>query len=66
MTEVFAPLDVIGKELAIGDRVAFCLGGTGTVMRTGTVIKFTKKQVLIQHSGQNSATYRHFDSVAKV
>lgn len=60
------PLDVDGKMLQIGDRVAFCLGGTGTVMKLGEVIKVTAKQVLIQHRGSNQTTQRAFDAVAKI
>jgi len=60
------PLDVDGKLLQVGDRVAFCLGGKGTEMRLGEVIKVTAKQVLIQHRGKNQTTARAFDAVAKV
>lgn len=37
--------DVAGNVLAIGDKVAYCLGGSGTNMRIGTIGRFTAKSV---------------------
>lgn len=39
--------DVSGKELNVGDTVAYCLGGKGTQMRTGVVLRMTGKSVII-------------------
>lgn len=39
--------DVSGKELNVGDTVAYCLGGKGTAMRTGKVLRITAKSVII-------------------
>lgn len=39
--------DVSGKELNVGDTVAYCLGGKGTQMRTGKVLRMTAKSVII-------------------
>ena len=37
--------DVAGTVLAVGDKVAYCLGGSGTNMRIGTIGRFTAKSV---------------------
>lgn len=43
------PDDVAGRELKVGQEVAFCLGGTGTTMRVGTITDVAAKTVLIAH-----------------
>lgn len=40
--------DVSGQELNVGDKVAYCIGGRGTVMRVGTVLRMTAKSVIIE------------------
>lgn len=42
--------DVSGQLLAVGDLVAYCLGGKGTQMRTGEVLRMTAKSVIIAGS----------------
>lgn len=72
--------DVSGKQLAVGDDVAYCLGGKGTQMRVGTVLRMTAKSVIIEGSEMrytwNNGGYKHemqtveviraFDAVSKV
>lgn len=62
--------DVSGKTLTIGDTVAFCMAGTASTMRTGKIIRFTKKQVEIEHAPfgyyDTTITKRNFDCVALI
>ncbi|QYW06661.1 hypothetical protein uav_130 [Pseudomonas phage UAVern] len=70
--------DVSGKVLNVGDKVAYCLGGKGTVMRVGEVLRMTAKSVIIggselrynwtarQHQMEVVETIRAFDAVSKV
>lgn len=39
--------DVSGKVLQVGDDVAFCIGGSGTVMRISVINKITDKSVIL-------------------
>lgn len=75
-------IDVSGHQLAVGDNVAYCLGGKGTVMRVGEVLRMTAKSVIISGSEMrytwtgSKTGYKHelvqveviraFDSVSKV
>lgn len=73
-------IDVSGHQLAVGDNVAYCLGGKGTVMRVGEVLRMTAKSVIIQGSEMRytwiNGGYKHelttvevvraFDAVSKV
>jgi len=43
-------VDVSGQALAVGDKVAYCLGGKGTQMRVGEVLRMTTKSVIISGS----------------
>lgn len=79
MTE---PVDVSGHKLTVGDYVAYCLGGKGTQMRVGEVLRMTAKSVIIKGSEMQykwtgrETGYSHelveieviraFDSVSKV
>lgn len=61
--------DVSGKILEVGDEVAFCIGGSGTVMRVGVINKITEKSVILgvvdaRHT-YNEAT-RRYDKVVLV
>lgn len=61
--------DVSGKILEVGDKVAFCIGGSGTVMRVGVINKITDKSVILgvaatRHT-YNEATGR-YDKVVRV
>jgi hypothetical protein len=72
--------DVSGKTLAVGDDVAYCLGGKGTQMRVGEVLRMTAKSVIIagsemryvwnnggyKHEMQTIETVRAFDAVSKI
>lgn len=40
--------DVSGQLLAIGDKVAYCLGGKGTQMRVSPVLRITAKSVILE------------------
>lgn len=39
--------DVAGQPLAVGDKVAYCISGRGTVMRIGIIDRLTAKSVAI-------------------
>lgn len=72
--------DVSGKDLNVGDTVAYCLGGKGTQMRTGKVLRMTGKSVIIAAKEtrwmwngkgyderlEDSEVIRAFDAVSKV
>lgn len=73
-------IDVSGHKLFVGDDVAYCLGGKGTQMRVGKVLRMTTKSVIISGSEMryrwNGDSYcqqltaietiRAFDAVSKV
>lgn len=72
--------DVSGHTLNVGDQVAYCLGGKGTEMRVGEVLRMTTKSVIISGSAMQhrwnghvwvqeivpKETIRAFDAVSKV
>lgn len=66
--------DVAGRDVEIGDAVAFCLGGTGMVMLVGEVVAINPKTVSIKAeawdkwSGKPSVQVflRRGDAVCKV
>jgi len=72
--------DVSGQELAVGDKVAYCLGGKGTQMRVGEILRMTAKSVIISGSEMqhkwNGKSYDHqltaieviraFDAVSRI
>lgn len=66
---MFEVKDVSGKILEVGDTVAFCIGGRGTVMRLGVVKKLTDKSVVLDVP-ENRLTYndetRRYDKVVVV
>jgi hypothetical protein len=74
--------DVSGQTLAVGDKVAYCLGGKGTQMRVGEILRITAKSVIIagsemryvwtgsstgyKHELQTIETIRAFDAVSRI
>jgi hypothetical protein len=75
------PQDVAKKAMYIGDQVAFCAAGRSSDMRVGKIIRFTKKQVEIEHEELQGkwvgskwvkdvpttvTSMRNFENVAKV
>lgn len=41
--------DVSGRELKVGQKVAFCLAGKSSAMRIGKVVRVMPKTVAIKH-----------------
>lgn len=52
--------DVSGRELKVGQKVAFCLAGKSFAMRIGEVVRVMPKTVAIKHE-----TYSRWKGVAE-
>jgi hypothetical protein len=48
--------DIIGREVAVGDIVAFKLPGGGRDLDLGTIIKIAKKTLRVEYHYKNSWT----------
>lgn len=76
------PVDIAGKIIDLGDKVAFCTAGKSSDMRIGEVIQVTPRQVKVAYSERkpiwdvlkqdynyewvDKTVLRHSNNVAKV
>ena len=58
-------LDILGKEIELGDRVAFSRS-TYSTLKHGVVVGITEKKIRIQESHYNENTLKFPDQVAVV
>lgn len=58
--------DLVGKELVIGSRVAYCLAGSSQNMRVSTVTKLSPKTVTVEATNDWGGVIRRSHSAVVV